>query len=58
MYKHKLKMKTIQNIQLQLTQTCRAIILWSSSLCNDMVFGFSYNNEPKQGHSWSGFNIS
>lgn len=51
-------MKITQNIQLQLTHTCRAIILWSSSLRNDVILGFSYNNEPKQGHSWSGFNIS
>jgi hypothetical protein len=43
-------MKTIQNIHQQLTQMFRAISLWSSSVCGDIIFGFTaYNNEPKQG---------
>lgn len=43
------KMKAIQNIhQLNLTAQ-RAISIWSDSLCGDVVLGFTYNNEPKQG---------
>jgi hypothetical protein len=42
-------MKAIQNIQ-QLNHTAqRAISTWSDSLCGDVVLGFTYNNEPKQG---------
>lgn len=42
-------MKAIQNIH-QLTNTQqRAISIWSDSLCGDVVLGFTYNNEPKQG---------
>jgi len=42
-------MKAIQNIhQLNLTAQ-RAISIWSDSLCQDVVIGFTYNNEPKQG---------
>ena len=42
-------MKAIQNIhQLNSTQQ-RAISIWSDSLCSDVVLGFTYNNEPKQG---------
>lgn len=51
-------MKTIQNIHQQFTLAFRAISIWSNSLCNDVMLGFSYNNEPKQGQSWSGYNIS
>jgi hypothetical protein len=43
------KMKAIQNIH-QLNHTAqRAISIWSDSLCGDVVLGFTYNNEPKQG---------
>jgi len=51
-------MKTIQNIHQQLTQAFKAISKWSDLLCSDVILGFMYNNEPKQGHSWSGYNIS
>ena len=43
------KMKAQQNIhQFNLTAQ-RAISIWSDSLCGDVVMGFTYNNEPKQG---------
>ena len=39
----------VQNIH-QLNSTAqRDLILWSDSLCQDTVIGFTYNNEPKQG---------
>jgi len=42
-------MKAQQNIQ-QLNHTQqRAISIWSDSLCGNVVLGFIYNNEPKQG---------
>jgi len=40
-------MKAQQNIH-QLNRTAqRAISQWSDSLCGDVIFGFTYNNEPK-----------
>ena len=42
-------MQALQNIH-QLSSTAqRAITIWSDSLCGDVVMGFTYNNEPKQG---------
>ena len=42
-------MKAQQNIH-QLTNVAqRAISQWSDSLCGDVIYGFTYNNEPKQG---------
>ncbi len=47
-------MKALQNIH-QLNSTAqRDLILWSDSLCSDIILygtvnGFTYNNEPKQG---------
>ncbi len=41
-------MKAIQNIH-QLNRTAqRGLSIWSDSLCQDVVIGFTYNNEPKQ----------
>jgi len=37
----------VQNIQ-QTSLNHRAISIWSDSLCNDVIVGFTYNNEPKQ----------
>jgi hypothetical protein len=43
-----IKMKAIQNIH-QLNRTAqRGLSIWSDSLCQDVVIGFTYNNEPKQ----------
>lgn len=42
-------MKAIQNIHQQFNQSSRALNTWSDSLCGDVVLGFMYNNEPKQG---------
>jgi hypothetical protein len=42
-------MTTIQNIHQLNTIATRAISQWSDSLCGDVVMGFTYNNEPKQG---------
>jgi hypothetical protein len=36
-----------QNIYQQLSTATRALNTWSDSLCGGIVFGFSYNNEPK-----------
>jgi len=36
-----------QNIHQQLSTASRANNIWSDSLCGDIVFGFTYNNEPK-----------
>ena len=42
-------MTQIQNIHQQLSTATRALNTWSDSLCGDVVLGFTYNNEPKQG---------
>ena len=42
-------MTQIQNIHKQLSTATRALNTWSDSLCGDVVLGFTYNNEPKQG---------
>jgi hypothetical protein len=36
-----------QNIHQQLSTASRANNIWSDSLCGGIVFGFTYNNEPK-----------
>lgn len=41
-------MKAIQNIHQLNNVAQRAISIWSDSLCGNVVFGFTYNNEPKQ----------
>lgn len=51
-------MKTLHNIQRQLNTTILAITIWSDSLCGSLMSVFQYNNEPKQGGSWSGYNMS
>jgi len=49
-------MKTVHQ---QITQVFKAIRTLAGSLCDDqMLWSFNYSNEPKQGHSWSGFSIS
>lgn len=40
-------MKAIQNIQ-QTPLRHTAISTWSDSLCDNVVEGFTYNNQPKQ----------
>ena len=40
-------MTQIQSIQQH--QASRALTMSASSLWSDIVFGFTYNNEPKQG---------
>lgn len=52
-------MTTISNIQRQISITISTILVWTGWLCNGRILWFShYNNEPKQGGSWSGFNIN
>jgi len=51
-------MKTIQNIHQAFRQLFSTITIWSDVLCANIMLGFSYNNEPKQAKSWSGYNIS
>lgn len=52
-------MTTNSNIQRQIAITISTILVWADSLCNDQILWFShYNNEPKQGGSWSGFNVN
>jgi hypothetical protein len=51
-------MTTIHNIQRILTTAISTVLVWSDSLCQDIIEFFHYNNEPKQGKSWSGYNMS
>ena len=41
-------MKAQQNIHQQLSTAERAINIWSDSLCGDVIYGFTNNNEPKK----------
>jgi hypothetical protein len=51
-------MKTIHNIQRQISASIITLHTVMVSLCSDQILWFSYNNEPKQGGSWSGYIIS
>jgi hypothetical protein len=51
-------MKTLQNIQQNIITTLTAIRTWSDMVLCVGAFSDSYNNEPKHGSTWYGFNIS
>jgi hypothetical protein len=38
----------VQNIHHLNSTAQRGLSIWSDSLCQDVVIGFTYNNEPKQ----------
>lgn len=51
-------MKNIQTISNYLQSVTATAFRWLNSLCNVMHNDVDYINEPKQGRSWSGYNIT